>query len=190
MWRPVELTHAVCGPDTESLPRMLENDGVLVTEAAGDRICILVVRAVYLWVTVGISNDPSQPPYPLGSAKVETPVALIRPFADAVPESLVATLDGFMPHPEIASYYIATEDLAEVLLVGTPIPSEVSKVLKGRWFRRWHASTCWLWTAATLVDSFMAPIEGPSRHGIEGSGWMLVGGRLGEVQNDFVPSIP
>ena len=181
MWRPVELAYAVSGPDAESLLRMLENDGVLVTEAEGDRICILVVRAVYLWVTVGISNDPSQPPYPLGSAKVETPVALIRPFADAVPESLVATLDGFMTHPEIASYYIATEDLAEMLFVGTSIPSEGSEFLKGRRLRWWHAPTRSLLTAATLVDSLMDPIEELSRHGIESSGWMLVGGGLGEA---------
>ena len=179
MWRPVELTHAVCGPDTESLAQTLENDGVLVTEAGGRRVRILVVSAVYLRVTVGISNDPRKPADPLGSAKAYTPVALIRPFADAVPESLVATLDGFMPHPEIASYYIATEDLAEVLLVGTPIPSEVSKVLKGRRFRRWHASTRWPWTPETLDDGFMALIEEPSRHVIERAVWKLVGRELG-----------
>ena len=144
MWRPVELTYAVCGPNTESLLRTLENDGVLVTEAEGNRVRILVVSAVYLWVTVGISDDPSQPADPLGSAQVHAPVALIGPLADAVPESLVATFDGFMPHPEIAAYYIATEELAEMLFVGTPIPSEASKVLKGRRFRWWHPSTHWL----------------------------------------------
>ena len=141
---PVELTYAVCGPNTESLMRTLENDGVLVTEAEGSRVRVPIVSAVYLWVTVGISDDPSQPADPLGSAKVYTPVALIGPLADAVPESLVATFDGFIAHPEIASYYIATEDLAEVLLVGTPIPSEASKVLKGRRFRWLHPSTRWL----------------------------------------------
>ena len=135
MWRPVELAQAVRGPDIQSLLRTLENDGVLVTEAEGDRVCILVVRAVYLWVTGGIPDDPSQPPDPLGSAQVDTPVGLVGPLADAVPESLVATLDGFLTQPEGSSYYIATEDPAEVLLVGTPIPSEVSKVLKGRRFR-------------------------------------------------------
>ena len=141
MWRPVELTYAACGPDTESLPRTLENDGVLFTEGEGNRVRILVFRAVYLWVTVGVSNDPSQLADPLGSAKVYTPVALIGPLADAVPESLVATFDGFIAHPEVASYYIATEDLAAMLFVGTPIPSEAAKVLKGKRFRRWHPST-------------------------------------------------
>ena len=132
---PVELTYAVCGPNTESLMRTLENDGVLVTEAEGNRLRILVVSAVYLWVTVGIPDDPSQPADPLGSAEAYTPVALIGPLADAMPESLVATFDGFMTHPEGSSYYIATEDLAEVLLVGTPMPAEASEVLKGRRFR-------------------------------------------------------
>ena len=103
-----------------------------MTEAEGDRVRILVVSAVYLWVTVGVSYDPRQPPDPLGPANVDVPVAFVGTRADAVPESLVATFDGFMSHPESSSYHVAAEDLAEVLLVGTPIPSEGSKALKGR----------------------------------------------------------
>ena len=46
IWRPAELTHAVFGPDAESRLRTLECDGVLVTEAEGDRVRILVVGTV------------------------------------------------------------------------------------------------------------------------------------------------
>lgn len=115
--------------------RTLENDGVLVSEAEGNRVCILVVGTVYLWVTVGISDDPCQPADPLGPAEVQVPVAFVRTLADAVPESLVAAFDRFMTHPETSSYDIATEDLAEVLLVGTPVTPEASKALEGRGFR-------------------------------------------------------
>lgn len=115
--------------------RAFENDGVLVTEAEGDRVCILVVGTVYLWVTVGISDDPCQPADPLGSAKVHVPIAFVRTLADAVPESLVTAFDRFTTHPESASDHIATEDLAEVLFVGTPVTPEASKALKGRRFR-------------------------------------------------------
>ena len=138
---------------------------------------------------LGISDDPSQPADPLSSATVDTPVALIGTLADAVPESLVATLDACVTHPEDSSYYIATEDSAEMLFFGTPIPSEAAEALKGRRFRRWHASTRWLWTAATLDDGFMAPIEEPSHHDIERSAWKLVGGGVGGAQDAFVPVV-
>ena len=95
--------------------RTLENDGVLVSEAEGNRVCILVVGTVYLGVTVGIPDDPSQPADPLGSAKVHVPVAFVGTIADAVPESLVAAFHWCMTHPETSSYDVSTEDLAEVL---------------------------------------------------------------------------
>ena len=169
IWRPGELTHAVCGSDAESLLRTLECDGVLVTEAEGDRVRIVVVSTVYLWVTVGVSDDPGQSADPLGPARVQVPVAFVGTLADAVPESLVATFYWFMPHAERSSYDVATEDLAEVLLVGTPIPSAGSKALKGGGFRCWHSATRSLEAEETSVDCFMAPIEDPSRHGSDRS---------------------
>ena len=63
------------------------------------------------------------------------PVAFIGTLADAVPESLVATFDRFMPYRERSSYDVSTEDLAEVLPVGTPFPSKESKALKDRGVR-------------------------------------------------------
>ena len=82
----------------------------------------------FLWVTVGIPNDPSQPSDPLASAKIHVlPVALVGPLADAVPESLVAAFNSFTTHPGTSSYHVATENLAEVLLVGTPITAEASE---------------------------------------------------------------
>ena len=137
--------------------RTLENDGVLVTEAEGDRVCILVVGTVYLCVTVGVSDDPSQPADPLGSAEVHVPVAFVGTLADAVPESLVTAFDGCMTHPETSSYDVAIEDLAEVLLVGTPITPEASEVLEGRRFRWWHSATRSPRTAEASGDGIVAP---------------------------------